>query len=81
MIGRVASERTAAVADDYAADEAGVVEVGFDFVHVGAGGGASDTMNPVCVQRFAFDGNQLAGAAEFVAEVAVGQQHARKLTA
>src|ERR1700722_5330145 len=81
FIGGVANEGAAVVAHCNSADEAGLVEFRVDFVHVRAAGGTPHAANHPPRERFGFDGYQLAGAANLVAEITVGNQHARKLTA
>ena len=81
FVGGVASEGPTVVADADPANQAGLVEFGFDFVHVRAGRGTPGAPDHPPRERFSFDGYQFAGAANLVAEITVGDQHARKLTA
>src|SRR5580658_2111211 len=85
VVGRfvacVAGKWTAAVAQGDATDEAAVVEIGFDFVHVRTGSRTAYAVNTSPGEGFGFDRDQLAAAADVVMELAVGNQHARKLTA
>src|SRR5580704_3402544 len=74
----MAGEGAAAVAQGDATDEARLVDIGFDFVHVRTGSGTADAVNTSPREGFRFDRDQFAATADVVMELAVGNQHARK---